>query len=143
MPEAKLTAEELERLLSAEFPRMFDREKGVSILKVWHRGALVRQGFHPRALRPGGTLSGVAMMGLADLAMYIAVLASIGWAPLAVTTNLNINFLNKPPPRALEGECRLIKLGKRLAVGEIGIRSEGESELVAHATSTYAMPSTR
>ena len=60
--------------------------------------------------------------------------------PLAVTTNLNINFLNKPPPRALEAECRLIKLGKRLAVGEIAIRSEGERELVAHATSTYAMP---
>ena len=54
MSDAKLTAEELERLLSAEFPRMFDREKGVSILKVWHRGCLVRQGFHPRALRPGG-----------------------------------------------------------------------------------------
>ena len=140
MSDAKLTAEELERLLSAEFPRMFDREKGVSILKVWHRGCLVRQGFHPRALRPGGTISGVAMMGLTDLAMYIAVLASIGWVPLAVTTNLNINFLSKPPPRALEAECRLIKLGKRLAVGEIALRSEGATELVAHATSTYAMP---
>ena len=66
--------------------------------------------------------------------MYVAVLASIGWVPLAVTTNLSINFLKKPGPRALDAECRLLKLGKRLAVGEISIRSEGEDELAAHAT---------
>jgi len=141
--EPKLTAEELERLLSPEFPRLFNRETGITILKVRHRGCLVRQGFHPRSLRPGGTISGATMMMLADFAMYVAVLASIGWAPHAVTTNLNINFLSKPAPRPLEAECRLIKLGKRLAVGEIGVRSEGASELVAHATSTYSIPSHR
>src|SRR5712691_245242 len=138
--EPKLTAEELERRLSPEFPRIFDRETGLAILNVWHRGCLVRQGFHPHSLRPGGTISGASMMALADFAMYVAVLASIGWVPLSVTTSLNINFLTKPAPRALEAECRLIKLGKRLAVGDIGIRSEGESELAAHATSTYSIP---
>ncbi|HXW25967.1 MAG TPA: PaaI family thioesterase [Xanthobacteraceae bacterium] len=136
----KLTAEELERLLSPEFPRLFHPETGIAILKVWDRGSLVRQGFHPRSLRPGGTISGASMMMLADFTMYVAVLAAIGWAPQAVTTNLNINFLSKPAPRALEAECRLIKLGRRLAVGDIGIRSEGASDLVAHATTTYAIP---
>jgi uncharacterized protein (TIGR00369 family) len=136
----KLTAEELERLLSPAFPRLFNRETGFAILKVWDRGALVRQGFHPRTLRPGGTISGASMMLLADFTMYLAVLAAIGWVPEAVTTNLNINFLNRPAPRALEAECRLIKLGKRLAVGDIGIRSEGETDMVAHATSTYSIP---
>ena len=72
--------------------------------------------------------------------MYIALLGAIGWVPLAVTTNLNINFLKRPRPGALRAECRLIKLGKRLAVGEIALRSEGEDELVAHATSTYSIP---
>ena len=72
--------------------------------------------------------------------MYVAVLASIGWEPLAVTTNLNINFLRKPGTRPLIAECRLIKLGKRLAVGDVAIRSEGQEEMVAHATSTYAIP---
>jgi uncharacterized protein (TIGR00369 family) len=136
----KLSAEDLERLLSPEFPRLFHPETGLAIRKVWERGALVRQGFHPRSLRPGGTISGASMMMLADFTMYVAVLASIGWVPAAVTTNLNMNFLNRPPPRALEAECRLIKLGRRLAVGDIGIRSEGETEMVAHATSTYAIP---
>jgi uncharacterized protein (TIGR00369 family) len=137
---AKLSAEELERLLSSEFPRLFHPETGLAIVKVWDRGAAVRQGFHPRTLRPGGTISGASMMMLTDFTMYVAVLAAVGWVPGAVTTNLNINFLSKPAPRALEAECRLIKLGRRLAVGEIGIRSEGATDLVAHATSTYAIP---
>ena len=68
------------------------------------------------------------------------VLASIGPVPLAVTTNLNINFLRKPAPRDLIAEAALLKLGKRLAVGEVTIRSDGEDELVAHVTSTYSIP---
>src|SRR5262249_42973520 len=128
--EPKLSAEDLVRLLSPEFPRLFNPDTGISILKVWHRGCLIRQGFHPRSLRPRGTISRAAMMMLADFAMYVAVLGSIGWVPHAVTTNLNMNFLTKPPPRPLEAECRLIKLGKRLAVGDVAIRSEGETELV-------------
>jgi uncharacterized protein (TIGR00369 family) len=139
----KLSAEELERLLSPEFPRLFHRETGIAILKVGDRSALVRQGFHPRTLRPGGTISGASMMMLADFTMYVAVLAAIGWVPGAVTINLNMNFLSKPPPRALEAECRLIKLGRRLAVGDVGIRCEGENDMVAHATSTYAIPVNR
>lgn len=79
-------------------------------------------------------------MMLADVTMYIGLLASIGWVPLAVTTNLNINFLKKPRPGAMRGECRLLKLGKRLAVGDITLRREGEDDLVAHATSTYSIP---
>jgi acyl-coenzyme A thioesterase PaaI-like protein len=80
------------------------------------------------------------MMELADVGMYVAVLASIGWVPLAVTTNLNINFLRKPTPRDLIADVRLIKLGKRFAVGDIAIRAEGEEALVAHATATYSIP---
>ena len=80
------------------------------------------------------------MMALADFAMYVAVLAAIGPVPLAVTTNLNINFLRRPAPRDLLAEARLMKLGKRLAVGEVTIRSDGEDEPVAHATSTYSIP---
>ncbi len=139
MRQAMITRTELERLLGLEFPEMFGHD-GYSIIDVWHGGAQVRWAFRPAMLRPGGTVSGVALMGLADVAMYVAVLASIGWAPLAVTTNLHINFLRKPAPRGLDAECRLLKLGKRLAVGEISMRSEGEEEIVAHATSTYSIP---
>jgi len=100
----------------------------------------VRRGFKTSSLRPGGTISGATMMGLADIAAYAAILASIGWVPLAVTTNLNINFLRKPGPGALMAEARLLKLGQRLAVCDVAIRSDGVEELVAHATSTYSIP---
>lgn len=137
----KLPLEELEARLTAEFPEMFNPESGYAIEKLWHGGAVVRRHYHPRSLRPGGTLSGPSIMALADFTMYLAVLSAIGWVPLAVTTNFNINFLRKPAPGDLLAEARLIKLGKRLAVGDIGIRSDGAgADLVAHATSTYSLP---
>jgi uncharacterized protein (TIGR00369 family) len=134
-----ITKQELERLLGLEFPEIFEHGD-YAITDIWHGGARVSQTFRPTLLRPGGTVSGAALMTLADLTMYVAVLASIGWVPLAVTTNMHVNFLRKPAPRGLEAECRLLKLGKRLAVGEILMRSEGEEEIVAHATSTYSIP---
>jgi uncharacterized protein (TIGR00369 family) len=79
-------------------------------------------------------------MALADFTMYLAVLSAIGWRPLAVTTNLTINFLKRPAARDLIAQARLIKLGKRLAVGEVGIRADGDDELVAHVTATYSIP---
>ncbi|HML07105.1 MAG TPA: PaaI family thioesterase [Xanthobacteraceae bacterium] len=138
---AKLTVEELERRLGAEFPTMFNPRSGYSIEEVWHGGCRVRKRFDSRSLRPGGTIAGTTLMTLADFSMYVAVLAAIGWVPSAVTSNLNINFLKKPAPQDLLAQVRLMRIGKRLAVGEIDIRSEGEEELVAHATSTYSIPS--
>jgi uncharacterized protein (TIGR00369 family) len=135
-----MSAAEVAQLLEREFPQMFHSGSGTTIEDVWHGGCRVRREFNARSLRPGGTISGPTMMGLTDFTMYVAILASIGPVPLAVTTNLNINFLRKPAPAALIAEANLIKLGKRLAVGEVAIRSEGEEDMVAHATSTYSIP---
>jgi len=143
MAAPKLTRKKLEALLRAEFPEMFNAESGYALEELWHGGCRVRRHFHPKSLRPGGTVSGPIMMALADFTMYLAVLSAVGWMPLAVTTNFSINFLRKPAPRALLAEARLIKLGKRLAVGEIRIRSEGVDDLVAHATATYSIPARR
>ena len=135
-----MTVEELERFFLAEFPQVFHAESGLAIEAVWERGCRVRQAFRQRSVRPGGTISGPTMMALADFAMYVAVLAAIGPVPLAVTINLNINFLRKAAPRDLLAEARLLKLGKRLATGEVTICSQGETEPVAHLTSTYSIP---
>jgi uncharacterized protein (TIGR00369 family) len=135
-----MTVAELERFLAVEFPQVFHPDSGLSIEALWEGGCRVRQAFRTASVRPGGTISGPTMMALADFAMYVAVLASIGPVPLAVTTNLNINFLRKPGATDLLAEARLMKLGKRLAVGEVGIRSADATELVAHATSTYSIP---
>ena len=130
----------LERLLIAEFPEVFNTTSGVSIEAAWEGGARVRQAFRSEFLRPGGTISGPTMMALADFAMYVAVLAAIGPVPLAVTINLNINFLRKPSPQDLHAQARLLKLGKRLATGEVSIYCIGMDEPVAHVTSTYSIP---
>jgi len=140
MAAPKLTRKELTKLLRAEFPEMFNSESGYDIEKVWHGGCVVRRHYDRSALRPGGTLSGATMMALADFAVYVAVLAAVGWVPLAVTTNLTINFLKKPAQRALLAEARLIKLGKRLAVGEVNLLSGTSPDPIAHVTSTYSIP---
>jgi uncharacterized protein (TIGR00369 family) len=137
---AVMTVDELERFLAAEFPQVFRPDSGLAIERVWEGGCRVRQVFRPETIRPGGTISGPTMMALADFAMYVAVLAAIGPVPLAVTINLNINFLRKPTQRDLTAEARLLKLGKRLAIGEVTIRSDGEEAPVAHVTSTYSIP---
>src|SRR6266850_1063181 len=135
-----MTVNELERFLAAEFPQAFHPASGLSIEAVWDGGGRVRQAYSEASVRPGGSISGPTMMALADVAMYVAVLAAIGPVPLAVTTNLSINFLRKPGAADLLAEAKLMKLGKRLAVGEVAIRSAGGVELVAHATSTYSIP---
>lgn len=95
-------------------------------------------------LRPGGTVSGPTMMGLADVALYAALLSRIGPVALAVTINLNINFLRKPRPDAdLLARAEMLKVGKRLGVGEVYVRSAGEEDPVAHATITYSIPEER
>jgi acyl-coenzyme A thioesterase PaaI-like protein len=107
MPAATISGAKLERLLAAEFPEMFNDDGGFVIEMVRHGACRVRQVYRRNTLRPGGTISGATMMALADFAMYVAVLASIGWVPLAVTTNLNINFLRKPAPRDLAATISL------------------------------------
>jgi len=139
---AAMKVEELERFLSTEFPQGFNPQSGLLIEAVWQDGCRVRQRFSASSLRPGGTISGPTMMALADFAMYVAVLAAIGPVALAVTINLNINFLRKPAQRDLIAEARLLRLGKRLATGEILIRSDGQSDVVAHAVSTYSTEGT-
>lgn len=135
-----MTAEEVEAFLAAEFPQMHHGGKTFSIESVRPLGATVRMDYHERHIRPGGTISGPSMMSLADYAMYVALIAQIGPIALAVTTNLSINFLRKPAQRDMLADCRIIKLGRRLAVGEVGVFSEGEEDLAAHAVLTYSIP---
>lgn len=95
-------------------------------------------------LRPGGTVSGPTMMELADCAIYVAILREIGLVALAVTTSLNINFLRKPvADKDILGVCKILKLGKTLAVGEVTIYSEGDDRPIAHSVGTYSIPPTK
>lgn len=141
MPAPALNADEIAKLLHEVFPQAFYPGCGLILERVEYASIRVRRHFHEDYLRPGGTISGPTMMELADFAMYVAVFSAIGAQPLAVTTNLNINFLRKPAQADLIAEARLMKLGKRLAVGEVTLYSQGSEEPVAHVTSTYSIPS--
>ena len=133
------TVEELSAYLAAEFPQI-GIGRNFSIEAVGPMRARMRLHHHPDHLRPGGTISGPTIFALADVALYVVILAQLGRVRLAVTTNLNINFLRKPAPGDLVGEARLLKLGKRLAVGEVSVTSAGSEEIVAHATGSYSIP---
>src|SRR5271165_3966499 len=133
------TREELSAYLSEIFPQIWTRGD-YAIEEVRPMGATVRLSYHPDHQRPGGTISGPSMFGLCDLALFVAILHEIGRVKLAVTTNVSINFLRKPEPRDLIGRAKLMKLGKRLAVGEVALYSPGEADMVAHATGAYSIP---
>jgi uncharacterized protein (TIGR00369 family) len=135
-----LSIKEIEDLLAREFPQAMRPGSGLKIEHVEYGVARVRKAFSPNSLRPGGTISGPTMMGLADFALYVAIFAAIGPQTLAVTTNLNINFLRKPEQADLIAEARLMKVGKRLVIGEVTIHADGNEEPVAHVTATYSVP---
>ena len=135
-----MNAEEIATLLHEVFPQAFYPGCGLTIERVEYANIRVRRHFQEDHIRPGGTISGPTMMELADFAMYVVVFSAVGPQPLAVTTNLNINVLRKPGKGDLIAEARLMKVGKRLAVGEVTIYSEGGAEPVAHVTSTYSIP---
>ncbi len=130
------TVAELSAFLVKEFP-----QTRCSILAVGNKSATIRHAVGEAELRPGGTVAGPVMMAVADVALYVAILGEIGIVPLAVTTSLSFNFMRKPAgDRDILGVCKLLKLGRTLAVGEVTIYSEGSDEPVAHAVGTYAIP---
>jgi uncharacterized protein (TIGR00369 family) len=138
----QMTVAEIETFLAEHFPRI--DQMRLQIESLAPRAMRLRMGYHEGQLRPGGTVSGPVQMALADVGVYILLLAHIGPVALAVTTNLNINFLRKPAPADLVADIKLLKLGQRLAVGEVTMFSDGDDENpVAHATVTYSIPPAR
>jgi len=137
----KMNASELDNFLRSHFTQ--SDAPFAKVETVGNMTARVRLPYHDRHLRPGETISGPALMTLADTAVYVALLAMIGPVALAVTTSLSINFLRKPAAKDVIAECSLLKLGRRLAVGDVKMFSEGEDEIVAQATVTYSIPPIR
>lgn len=135
---ARITQAEFEQLARDHVP--FVGTLGIQVESLEAGRATVRMPFREDFIRPGGTVSGPVQMALADLVMYAVVLSLIGRVELAVTTNLTCNFLRRPKPADLIGKGHILKLGKRLAVGEVLLYSEGDPEPVAHVTCTYSIP---
>jgi len=137
----KISVDEFNALMASEMPWAI--EAGMVAEDIGAAHATMRMPFNDSMLRPGGTVSGPTMMALADATMYAVVLGGIGIVTLAVTTSFNINFLHRPSPADLMAEGRLLKLGRRLAVIEVTLHSDGHDDPVAHATGTYSIPPDR
>ncbi len=135
-----MTVAELDAFLERDFPQIHVDGRIYAVEEIAPGRAVLSVKALERHLRPGGTISGPTMMALADLAAYAVILGHIGPVALAVTTNLNINFLRKPAPGDLVATCSLLKLGKRLAVTECAIAGREGGDPVAHATATYSIP---
>jgi uncharacterized protein (TIGR00369 family) len=130
------TKGEIAAFLVSAFP-----DRGFVVEAVGNASATLSYPVRADDLRPGGTVSGPVLMAVADVALYVAILGEIGIVPLAVTTSLTINFLRKPSPdKRIVGVCKLLKVGKALAVGEVSLYSEGTDAPVAHAVGTYSIP---
>ena len=133
-----VTVEEFEEIVRGSLP--FAAALAPEIIAMGDGRAKVRMPFKADFLRPGGTISGPMLMGLADFVVYAALLSRIGRVELAVTTSLTINFLRKPAQGAILAEGRMLKIGRRLAVGEVELYTEGDDEMVAHVVATYSIP---
>lgn len=134
----KMGLDDLRGFLDAQFPQVAE---DFELLDVSPMHLVVRARVQDRHLRPGGTVSGPTIFALADVAVYLAILAMIGPQALAVTTSSSIDFMRKPAAGAnLRAEARLLKLGRALAVGDVLVYSEGGDAPVARAALTYSIP---
>lgn len=128
--------EEITAFLAGQFPN-----NKLVIEAVGNKAARVKHLIGSEELRPGGTVAGPVLMGLADAALYIAIFGEVGIVPLAVTTSLTINFMRKPTAdAAVMADCKLMKVGRILVVGEVTLCSEDQEEPVAHVVGTYSIP---
>jgi uncharacterized protein (TIGR00369 family) len=134
-----IDAGEISDFLQEVFPGAMDL---FAIEAVGDMTARVRMLFSEQRLRPGGTISGPSLMTLADTGVWVALLAQIGRVALSVTSHLDIDFLRKADPGDVIGDVRLLKVGRKLAVGTVTMFSEHDARPVAHASVTYAIPST-
>ena len=140
MKQLRLSANAVAEFLDEVFPGAMDH---FLIEELEPMRARVRMIFSEFRLRPGGTISGPSLMTLADTALWVALLGMIGREPLSVTSHLDIDFLRKPAAADVIAHTTLHKIGRRLAVGDVLMYSDGEEQPCARASVTYAIPSVR
>jgi uncharacterized protein (TIGR00369 family) len=137
----RLTAAQVSLLVEEHFPQVHEGTGRLVIEALDDGVARVRMHQDPAMVRPGGTVSGPAMFKLADFAVYVAILGHLGAAGLqAVTTSMTMNFLSRPSPADMVARARLLKVGRRLAVADVELYTDGRADIVAHTTGTYALP---
>lgn len=134
---SKVTADEVNAFYASSFPGGAGEQSVVEVRKGYAR---LCRNVGDESLRPGGYISGPTQMSIVDSAAYAAIFTELGITPMAVTSNLNINFLRPCIGAAVVAEANIIKMGKSLAVIEVEVRAEGSDKPSAHAVVNYALP---
>ncbi len=142
-PKPVMAAAELNAYTTEVFPQLMQQfpEYTCTLVEAGHVVVQITTG--EQHIRAGGTISGPTLFSLADMGGYACVLSHVGREALAVTTNLNINFMRKAEPGLLIADNKILKLGKRLMVFESTITAGNSPAVIAHATGTYAIPPNR
>ncbi len=133
-----MTPDEVMAFVSEHFPQAM--EQGFTVERITDQGLVLRLECEHKHLRPGDTVSGPTIMWMADCAFWLSIIARVGPEALAVTTNININYMRKASRGTLYAEARIMKLGKRLCGGDVVLTQPGLDGPVAHATLTYSRP---
>ncbi len=134
---SKVSVEDANTFLSTAFDRP-DHRAQITLMEEGR--AVQRLEVSAENMRPGGYISGPTQMAVADSAAYMAVMTLTGIEPMAVTSNLNINFLRPCIGGAVVADARVMKIGKALAVMDVDIRAEGSDKASSHAVVSYALP---
>ena len=134
----RITVAEFEQLAFDEVP--YAGQLGCRVVRFEAGELEIRLPYSDLLRRPGGTICGPALMALADVVLYGVVMSMIGRIELAVTTDLNVHFLSRPPAEDVIAKGRILKLGRRLAVGEVVMHSLGDPRPICHVTGSYAIP---
>lgn len=126
----------------AEIRRRFERVGAVRLLgmklsKLAPGRATLLLDAGPRHSHPHGVHGGV-LAALADSALAMAILTRLPSTAWLSTVEMKINYLSAHQRGRLRAEARVLRLGKRLAVGEVEIRSRSQ-QLVAKSLLTYSI----
>ena len=136
-PAPLLDAAGVNALLRKAFPGA-EPEAFPTVLEVAPGRVRVMTPYREGLLRPGGVISGPTLMSLADTCAYALILAHVGEELMAVTSTLTINFLRGALPGDIHAQGELLRLGRRNAVCEVRLWTEGPDRLAAQASVTYA-----
>ncbi len=132
----RITIAEFEQLLDSHHP--FAAVLEIDILEIGVGKSILRLPERNSHQRLGGMIAGPMLMGLADLALYAAIVGGTGNRD-AVTASLSMNFLRKTPPGSVLAHATILKTG-RMAAGEVLLVPEAGGAPVAQAISTWALP---
>ncbi|MFD0915641.1 PaaI family thioesterase [Pseudahrensia aquimaris] len=140
MQKPVFTPEELNAYIAEVYPEIIDQLPQYNVRTIEAGRVVVESKTDHRHIRAGGTVSGPTLFAIADMGGYCCALSVLGREALTVTTNLNINFMRKAEPGLLVADSRILKMGKRLMVFDCTITKDGKTDIIAHATGTYAIP---